>query len=411
MHKTTPQIIKNLRALFTLTILLSTIFLTPARAEFETSIEENRQVAIILPLSGPFADLGKSLQEGFEFGFAQHIESDRANHQFKTRFFDSEGNPETARTLIALLNSEGETVIAAGTPLNTTAWTASQASEESGLPYLIVGADQDNLITEKSFFTFRLTQTRSAINKMLSAFMDSQDPAIQSMGIIYGENYCAIHQSRRFRKFCANKNLDLAIWEVYRNNESNFYDLLNIIKERQPQLLLLATNPAAGKKLLQQGQRLELMPPLTIATPINSITTADKTTPSNHQGDRTIYATPWFKTNDQEVLPFLKNHLQAQGFAGAELILATLIKSPNLTSGEIVKTLETTTMTTVYGQVSFSGTGQRHQNPLPWHLYSYDENGEKQLLIPTPADQGNTTSEPKTTTLQNVKTPANKLVR
>ncbi len=379
-----PQIKKNFQALLTLTILLFIIFPNPAWTEFETAIEENQQISILLPLSGPFADLGKALKEGFELGFAQQAESSRMNHQFKIRFFDSEGNPETARALIALLNSEGETVIAAGTPLNTTAWTTSQASEKNGLPYLIIGADQDNLITEKSVFTFRLTQTRSAGNRMLSAFIDSQDPAIQSMGIISGENPCALRQARRLRKFCADKNIDLAIWETYNSNERNFYDLLNLIKERQPQLLFLATDPTASRKLWQQGRRLELMPTLTIATPINRIPTTDKALLSSYPDKQILYPTPWLEPSDRKYFSFLENHLQAQGFAGAEVLMETLRKSPNLTSGKIVKTLETNTMSTVYGKVSFAGSGQGHQNQLPWYLYSYGEDGEKQLIFPLP---------------------------
>ena len=386
MYKS-PQSKKIFLALLVLTILLPAIFPSPASSiEFETSTEENRQVAVLLPLSGPFADLGKTIKEGFELGFAQQAETDHDNRKFKIRFLDSEGNPETARALIALLCSEGETVFAAGTPLNTTAWTASRASEESGLPYLIVGADQDNLINDKSIFTFRLTQTRSAGNQMLSAFIDSQESAVQSLGIIYSEHPCAIRQARRLRKFCATKNIDLAIWEVYRSNESNFYDLLNIIKERQPQLLFLATDPTAGGKLWQQGRRLELMPPLTIAIPVNCIPTTDKTVSPYRPDNQILYPTPWLVPTDHENLPLLQNHLQAQGFAAAEIILESLEKSLDLTSGEIVKTLETTAMTTVYGQVSFAGPGLGHQNPLPWYLCSDDEEGTNQIIFPLPPE-------------------------
>ncbi len=386
MHKS-PQNKKIFLALLVLTILLPAIFPSPASSiEFETSIEENRQVAVLLPLSGPFADLGKTIKEGFELGFAQQAVTDHDNRKFKIQFLDSKGNPETVRALITLLDSEGETVFAAGTPLNTTAWTASLASEESGLPYLIVGADQDNLINDKSIFTFRLTQTRSAGNQTLSAFIDSQEPAIQSLGIIYSEYPCAIRQARRLRKFCATKNIDLAIWEVYRSNKSNFYDLLNLIKERQPQLLFLATDPADGDKLWQQGRRLELMPSLTITIPISCVPTTDKTVSPYHPDNQILYLTPWLAPTDHENFPLLKNHLQAQGFAAAEIILESLEKSPNLTSGEIVKTLETTTITTVYGQVNFSGPGLGHQNPLPWYLCSDNEEGTNQIIFPLPPE-------------------------
>ncbi len=390
-----------LQALLILSIIIYTI--SPSKSSAigsENILDDKQQIAILLPLSGPFADLGKSLQEGFEIGFDQRTDAIPTLRQYKISFLDSESNPETARSLISLLGSESKTVIAAGTPLNSTAWTASQTCEEIGLPYLIVGADQNNLINEKSVFSFRLTQPRSAVNKMFSAFIDSQDPTIQSIGIIYGENPCAIRQGRRLRKFCANKNLDLAIWETYRRNERNFYDLLNIIKERQPQLLFLATSPIASDKLWQQGQRLELIPPITIATPITCLTASNQPTATSRMDKQILFATPWPKPTNQENPPSPKNNLQAQGFAAAEIILESLNTSPNLTPGEIVKTLETTTMTTAYGQVNFSGPGLGHQNLMPWYLCSYDAEGNNKIVFPIPPDQKQTTHQSDTTMTQ-----------
>ena len=382
MHKTL-QSQKIFLALLALTLLLSIFPSHRARAfEFETTNEESQQIAILLPLSGPFADLGQALQKGFEMGFAEQIKSRQMSRQFKIRFLDSEGNPNTARTLIALLNSEDETVIAAGTPLNTTAWTTSQACEEHGLPYLIVGADQDNLINEESIFTFRLTRPRSTANEILSDFIRSQKPKVRSLGIIYDENPCAVREARRLRKFCAKKNIDLAIWETYRSNQSNFYDLVKIIKGRRPQVLFLATNPVAGDKLWQQLRRSKRKPPTTIAVPVGCFPKTDKAASLEHPLNQIIHPTPWLAPTNPKSLPRLENHLQAQGYAAAEIIIEGLEKSPNLTSGEVVKTLETTTMATVYGQVIFSGTGLGHQNPLYGYLCTYNEDGTHHVVFP-----------------------------
>ena len=379
----TPQSRNFFLALLVLTLLLPIFSPHRARAfEFETTNEESRQIAILLPLSGPFADLGQALQKGFKLGFAEQMKSRQMSRQFKIRFLDSEGNPDTARTLIALLNSEDETVIAAGTPLNTTAWTASHTCEEHGLPYLIVGADQDNLINEDSIFTFRLTQPRAAANEILSDFINSQRPKIRSLGIIYGENPCAVREARRLRKFCANKNLDLAIWEVYHSNESNFYDLVKIIKKRRPQLLFLVTDPTASDKLWQQVRRSKRKPPITITMPVRCVPGTDKDTPLEPLINQIIYPTPWLEPTDPENRPHLENCLQAQGYAAAEIILKSLEKSSNLTSGEVVKTLEATTMTTVYGQVIFSGSGLGHQNPLYGYLCTYNADGTHQIVFP-----------------------------
>ena len=390
--RTSRQVKQLLFRLLALTIFMSTFFPNQTLAiEFENTLEQRPQIAILLPLSGPFTDLGQTLQKGFELGFTHFEESLPNTRNFEIRYFDSQRNPETTSTLIALFSSEGETVFAAGTPLNTTAWTASKSAEENGVPFLIVGADQDNLINEKSVFTFRINQTRSAQAVMLSEFIVSQEPAIQSMGIIYGEGTCATRQARRLRKLCAKQNIDLAIWETYRSDERNFYDLLTLIKERQPQLLVLATNPAAGDKLWQQGQRLELVPPVTIATPTSCGLETYKPTSYSRLEAQMLYTTPWFIPANQENYPPLENYLIAQGFAATEIILASLNKSLDLTSGEIVKALEKTNTTTAYGPVFFSGSGQGHQNPLPWYLSSYDKEGINNVVFPLPPGQEKTT--------------------
>ena len=377
------QIKQLLFGLLALVILSPAIFSNQSLAiELDNSLAQKPQIAILLPLSGPFSDLGKNLQKGFELGFERQNATTLKERDFAIKYFDSQANPETTSTLINLLSSEGETVIVAGTPLNTTAWITSKSCEENGLPFLIVGADQDNLINEKSHFSFRLNQPRSAREVMLSQFIVSQDPAITNMGIIYDEGACAIRQARRLRKFCAKQEIDLAIWEAYRRDERNFYDLLNIIKERQPQLLILATRPATADKLWQQGQRLELIPPLTIATPIKCGQKAGKPTSLSRLETRMLYATPWSLPVNQESFAPLENYSQAQGFAAAEVILESLNKSFDLTSGEIVKTLEETNMTTAYGQVNFSGPGLGHQNPLPWYLTYYDEEGRRRVAFP-----------------------------
>ncbi|MBN2808371.1 MAG: ABC transporter substrate-binding protein [Deltaproteobacteria bacterium] len=415
MHKS-PQTTRTLRSLLAFFLLLGMAFPQPAPAEENADLLKIKpQIAVILPLSGPFADLGQNLKLGFERGFAQDRELKPEARQFTTDFFDSEGNPETARALIEMLHSSGETLIAAGTPLHTTAWTASQACEKSGLPYLIVGADQDNLINEKNVFSFRLTPTRAAKETMLAQFIDAQIPPIQSLAIIYDESSCSIHQARRLRKLCASKNIDLALWEVYRDNDSNFYDLLNLIKERQPQMLFLATSSAHGDKLWQQGERLQLLPAITIAMSGTSLPGSNNPAAANPPvapEPQLLHLTTWhlpteqlttghlstgLPAADQEKLPLPENDIQAQGFAAAELILAalneTLNRSLGLTSTEIIKTLESHPVTTVYGQVIFSGPGRGHQNSQPWFLCRTDETGTDQIVFPRAPDSGEATPE------------------
>jgi len=384
--------IELIKRCFSLLLFLAAIMLpasvttaeTGTTDNSQTTLDKTAQIAVILPLGGPFAEYGKALKKGYELGFS---EARAANYGVK--YLDSEGDPEIARTLINLVASEGDVVIASGTPKNATAWTASRACEENGLPYLIVGADQDNLINSESFFSFRLSQKHSALEQLLAAFIAVRKPEIKTMGIIYGNSPCAVKRARQLQKLCLAKGIDLALWEEWKEfsrNRDNFYDLLNKIKERQPQMLLLATNQNITNRLWQQGRQLEIMPAATIAIPVNCITTLSQPDRDPKPADQLLYATPWATpwhsfADDENESPRL-NCLIAQGTAAATVIVNCLKKSPNFSAGEIIKSLESTQIDTVYGQVKFTQNPAGHQNQLPWYISSNDvENGDR-IIFP-----------------------------
>ena len=386
--------------LLTLTLLLSFPFATLgtelnlAADEPDTITGSGPLIAVILPLSGPFAEYGKTLKQGYEQGFAGVTAAAGVTApQFRVKYLDSRGNPETARTLIKQLNSEGEIAIATGTPLNATAWTASRAGEKNHLPYLIVGADQDNLISRETVSSFRLTPKHSALKQMLSGFITSRKPEIKSMGIIYDDSICAIKKARQLRTFCADKNIDLSIWKQWQalsHNRDNFYDLLNVVKERQPEILFLVTGPELTDRLWQQGHRLEIMPALTITIPTKptTLTVTAATGEQNATVNQLLYATPWLyhdngSADEDNVSTTDNNSLSAAGTAAAKVIMNCLEKSLNLTAEEIIKSMEATTLNTIYGPVKFTAEPSGHQNQARWYLCRTQENGPAEIIFPT----------------------------
>ncbi len=353
------------------------------------------RVAVLLPLSGDFASLGEEMRSGFELGFA-HLDAAGRKPDFTVAYLDTESDPDTAQTLVAMLASEGGTLVAAGTPLNPCAFTASRAAENAGLPYIIIGADQDDLIHDKSLYSFRLTWTRSALNESLKDFIRNRKSAIQTIGIIHGENPCAVRNGRRLRDLVAGLSLDLEIWETYRDDESNFYDLLNLVKERRPELLMLVLKPDATRKLWLQGKRLELLPESTIALPDGCFPAAAAGPVASTPRARLIHPAAWQPDNRGATsYPPLENRLQAAAFAGAEVICDALDRAPSEDAAAIRAALEATSLQTVYGPVAFSGPGRGHQNQLPWQLVFEDENGETQIAVP---ETKQATPSPKPTT-------------
>jgi len=391
------------KCLFLLTLILVLTVTFSARAaelnpvsEKASEVTNGPLIAVILPLSGPFAKAGKILKQGYEQGFSTtSISGATTAPQFRVEYLDSKSDPETARALINLLSSEGEVAIASGTPLNATAWTVSRACEKNYLPYLIVGADQDNLINRESTATFRLTPKHSALKQTLAGFMAAREPEIKTMGIIYGDSICAIKKARQLRTLCAAKNIDLSIWkhwQTYSNNRDNFYDLLSAVKERQPEILFLVGDLTLTNRLWQQGQRLEIMPKATIAIVADTITDSPAVmTAANNErspAKQLIYATPWVNSGNslssEENFTTKNNSLSAAGSAAAAVIINCLKKTVNLTAEEIIKSLQMTRMNTVYGPVNFTAEESSHQNPTLWYLCRNNENGQTEIVFPAP---------------------------
>ena len=392
------KINRNHNFLFLLTLILLLAIPFSARASELNQVSEDQAaiaggplIAVILPLSGPFAEYGKTLKQGYEQGFS--AATGTTAPQYRVKYLDSQANPETARNLINLLSSEGEVAIATGTPLNATAWTVSRACEKNSIPYLIVGADQDNLINRESVSTFRLTPKHSALKQMLTRFIAAQKPGIKSMGIIYDNSICAIKKARQLRALCAAKNIDLSIWKQWQtsnNNRDNFYDLLNAVKERRPEILFLVANPTLTNRLWQQGHRLGIMPEATIAIPTGTLTPTPNAAPAadqqNSAASKLIYATPWINPGNNsangENLSAANNPLAAAGSAAAAVIINCLEKSLNLTAEEISKSMKATRIDTIYGTVNFTTEQSGHQNPAPWNLCRNDENGQIEIIFP-----------------------------
>lgn len=356
--------------------------------EAQTAIANGPLIAVILPLSGSFAQYGKAMKAGFEQGFSTTANS--PTRPYRVKYFDSQADPETARALINQLIIEGEVAIATGTPLNATAWTVSRACENDHLPYLIVGADQDNLIGRETVSNFRLTPRHSTFKEMLTKFMAARKDKFKTMGIIYDNSICAIKKARQLRALCAAENIDLSIWkqwQTYSNNRDNFYDLLNVIKERQPEILFLVTNPKLGNRLWQQGKRMEIMPETTITIP--TATETDLSVADGQQiwaGDQLIFAPPGLNSEkrpvDGKASVSAGNPLATASSAAAAVIVNALDKSLSLTATEIIKSLETTSIKTVYGTVNFSTEPGGHQNPVSWNLYRNDANGQSKIVFP-----------------------------
>lgn len=363
--------------------------LSPATSpgeDFFSQPEKLPQVAVLLPLSGPFTELGQVLRSGFELGFAGPADAGSQTERFSVSYLDSRGDPENCRALVELLSSQNHTVLIAGTPLNPTAWTTAKTCEKQGLPFLMVWADQDDLISDRSLFSFRLTAPRSALKSALQNLILSQQPAITKLGIIYSPQPCSRLQARRLRNYCADLPVDLTIWEAFPEPEKSLADLLDQIEKQQPQLLLLAVSLEKASSLWLQKEPLQTFPRLSVVVS-NALEASASIPPSSTNNHFLLYPCPAPTTATLNRYPVFTSQLQAVGYAAAETIRHVLAHSPDFRPETIIRTLENTSLATAGGQVSFSAaTADKpgHQNRFSGCFCYNDSQGRQHSYFPPP---------------------------
>ena len=322
-----------------------------------TSQSRAETIGVSIPLSGPFAELGRKFRTGANLAMSR-----LTNGEHKLFIADDGCDPDLARLAAADLKSQSTGIIT-GFLCNEAAIISANAFSESKIPLLIAGARSVRLIKDREregWNLWRMSQGDDAPAKIaLDAITDlwrSEPYAIIDDGTIYGRNFTDSMQIQ-----LENAGLAPQFTDAFRAAQSTQAGLLRRLQGSGVTAALIAASTTEDLfTIALDNSRLGLNLKL-IATEALGVLPFLEEADSINPGIMVIVEKPFF---DEDIETYLKEKEILSdpqiymGYAAIEVALASLGETPSATT----ENLGLKTFSTTIGQVNFDETGNNSEN-------------------------------------------------
>jgi branched-chain amino acid transport system substrate-binding protein len=198
---------------------LSSLFLLVTLSSISTLVQADTvKIALIDPMSGPFAPIGQNLANSLQFiGDRANAEKWAGEHRFEINAFDNKGSPQESLTLLKSIIDKGYRYVTQGTgsgvglALIDAINKHNERNPGKEIVYLNFGSiDPDMTNSKCSFWHFRFDANSDMKMEALTSFM-AADKRIKKVYII-GQNYSHGHQVTRAAKdYLKRKRPDIEI--------------------------------------------------------------------------------------------------------------------------------------------------------------------------------------------------------
>jgi branched-chain amino acid transport system substrate-binding protein len=254
------------------------------------------KIGLITALSGPGTSYGISMRQGGEMAVREINDEGGINgRKLSLVVVDDASNPGQSVTAMRSLISDKVDIVVGG-------WGSSQVlaamepAERAGMPYVVVGASNPRITTEKNKWVYRVLQADDL------QMRDVADIAVQQLGmkriaVIHDANDLGVANKEAFIKQAKYQGIEPVAVEIYQTSDKDFTSQLSRIRAAKPDgLAVLGTIPAAPA-IMNQARELGITARFLGSTGIaneNLVTLAPKAS------EATVFATMFHEDMDQE---------------------------------------------------------------------------------------------------------------
>lgn len=275
---------------------LAAIAICGATLAFSPAYADDIRIGVIAGLSGPGTSYGIGIRQGAEMAVKEiNAEGGVNGRKLSLVVVDDASNPGQSVTAVQRLVSEKVDLIVGG-------WGSSQVlaamepSERAGMPYIVVGASNPRITTEKNKWTFRVLQSDNLQAEEVA------DIAVQRLGmkriaVIHDANDYGVSNRESFVARLKKQGVQPVEVQVYQTTDKDFTSQLSKIRAANPDgIALFGTIPAAPA-IMNQAREIGIKAQFLGTTGIaneNLITLAPKAS------DGTILATMFHEDVDPQ---------------------------------------------------------------------------------------------------------------
>lgn len=203
------------------------------------------KIGVIAGMSGPGTSYGIGIQQGAEMAVKELNEGGGLGGQkVQLVVVDDASNPAQSVTAMQRLVSDNVDVIVGG-------WGSSQVlanmevSERAGMPYVVVGATNPRITTDKNKWTFRVIQTDSLMAEQIAQSAVTQ-LKMKKIAVINDSNDYGVGNRDIFVAALKKAGLNPVEVQSYQSSDKDFTSQLARIRASEPDgIAIFGTIPAA----------------------------------------------------------------------------------------------------------------------------------------------------------------------
>lgn len=295
----------------------------------QASAEQIGSIAVLLPFSGKFSELGKATKDGFELS----LDGQSLRSNVKLRYYDTAGDPAKAAAIARSLDQDKPDVVL-GPLLSDTSSAVAQVLANKAIPLLCFSKQEDFPVSNN---IFRLGATaKSQIESLVDA---SIKKGMSKFALIYPDEELSREFAFQFKNVLSSYDSQIVYEVAYKPGSSNSF--INISKELSE--LPYSIDGIFFPDDLSMATKFWVLAPESIRSKTRLLGTArwdenQELSRSKTLLQRAIFVNPFFEqSKNQYISQFINtfnklnkyqpNFLAAQGFDAGTLLLTALRES------------------------------------------------------------------------------------
>ncbi|MBN2232815.1 MAG: amino acid ABC transporter substrate-binding protein [Deltaproteobacteria bacterium] len=364
------------------------------RAEADADDDGVIHVGVVLPLTGPQAEVAERARRGFALGVEEINAAGRpegARLQF--HYLDSAGTPDGARRAVAgAIEKFPELLLLTGGITRPEATAAAKVADEEGLPFIVSSAriSRRRAGGYDSSGIFQLAPPAAARFAALEQLATGNGDIVR-LAILFTGDICATEEARRLRAAGAGLNVDLAVWQHFSANRRHLDDLARHLEENPVEIVFACGAPTAVAPLVRViGERFPNLPVTVFGAAFADPDWLRQLGPAAGNVQVCCRWSPFLSLPGSDAFAAaytlryneLPGVFAAEAHAAAHLIGAAVAAGSRRDRAEIIRQLEYMALPTVIGEVRFTAADTPADNGTtaagifhnrrPWHLLAWN---------------------------------------
>jgi branched-chain amino acid transport system substrate-binding protein len=242
-------------------LFLIAIILSVSNSAFSETITLGASVQV----TGSLANTGRYYRDGYEFAIEKinqqgGIKVGNVNYKLALKLLDNQSDVNLSVRQYVQLLTEDKVNFLLGPYASNFALATSSVSEKYQVPMIQGGGASDQIFSRGYKYIFGTLPVASEYFSSNIAAMETFKPKPEKVVLLFADDAFDVSVADGTRNILTKAGFKLVLDKRYTSNSSDFNSLLSLIKESQPDVILVAGHETEILNFIRQAKSLNVSP-------------------------------------------------------------------------------------------------------------------------------------------------------